>query len=73
VAIAPQPAMTPDPVSTRPALPRSPHAQVPVDLPPRGWTAAHIVGLVAGTALCAALATAVVAGCVLFALLNFGG
>jgi hypothetical protein len=73
VTIAPQPAMTPDPVSARPALPRSPHAQVPVDLPHRGWTAAHIVGLVAGTALCTALATAVVAGCVLFALLNFGG
>jgi hypothetical protein len=73
MAIAHQPAMAPDPVSTRRALPRNPHARVPVDLPSRGWAAVHLAGLVAGTALCAALATAVVAGCVLFALLNFGG
>jgi hypothetical protein len=73
VAIAHQPAMRPEPVSTRPALPRNRHALAPVDLPPRGWTGAHIVGLLAGTALCMALAAAVVAGSVLFAILNFGG
>lgn len=73
MAIAHQPATTPDPASARPELRRSPRAPVPVDLRSRGWTAAHLAGLVAGTALCAALATAVVVGSLLFALLNFGG
>ncbi|MDQ1511027.1 MAG: hypothetical protein QOG50_2871, partial [Actinomycetota bacterium] len=39
--------------------------------PARAWTAARIVGLVAATAFGVALATAVVVGTALFALLNF--
>jgi len=44
-----------------------------VDLPPRAWTAARIVGLVAATAFCAALAIALVVGTALFALMNVAG
>ena len=46
---------------------------VAADRPGRLWTAVRIVTLVAATALCVALATAVVAGSALFALLNFAG
>ena len=70
VAIAHQPVMAPTPVSTRRSLPRIPHGRSMVDLPPRAWTAARIVGLVAATALCAALAIALVGGTALFALMN---
>ena len=73
MAIAYQPVMAPTPVSTRPALPRGPHGLVPVDLPSPAWTAARIVGLVAATAFCVALAIAVVTGAALFTLLNFAG
>jgi hypothetical protein len=43
------------------------------DLPPRAWAAARIVGLVAATAFCAALATALAVGTALFALVNVAG
>ena len=54
-------------------LPRVLHGFMTVDLPPRAWTAARIVGLVAATAFCAALATALVVGTALFALMNVAG
>jgi hypothetical protein len=78
VAIAYQPVTAPDPISTRPAGSRRPYRVVPyrmvaTDRPGRLWTAVRIVTLVAATALCVALATAVVAGAALFALLNFAG
>lgn len=73
MAIAYQPAMTPDPVSARPALRRSPHELLPVDLQPRPWTALRLAGLLVATALCVALAAAFVTGTALFALLNFAG
>jgi hypothetical protein len=63
--------MAPVPVSTRPSPPRRAHRLATVDLPARAWTAARIVGLVAATAFGVALATAVVVGTALFALLNF--
>jgi hypothetical protein len=72
VAIAHQPVMAPAPVSTRRSRPRTSHRLVAVDLRSRAWTAARIVGLVAATAFAVALATAVVAGTALFALLNLG-
>jgi len=85
VAIAHQPAMTAEPVATRPvpvspdgtvvpsqrpAGSRSVHGLVPVEEPSRAWTVAKIAGLVALTALSAALATAIVVGGALFAVLN---
>ena len=78
MAIAYQPVTAPDPISTRPAGSRRPYRVVPyrmvaADRPGRLWTAVRIVTLVAATALCVALATAVVAGAALFALLNFAG
>jgi hypothetical protein len=78
VAIAYQPVTAPAPISTRPAPARRPYRVVPyrmvaADRPARLWTAVRIVTLVAATALCVALATAVVAGAALFALLNFAG
>ena len=73
MAIAYQPATTPEPLPARPAVRRSPHERVPVDLPPRAFTAARILGLLAATALCVAVATAIVAGTALFAILNFAG
>ena len=78
MAIAYQPVTVPDAISTRPAGSRRPYRVVPyrmvaADRPGRLWTAVRIVTLVAATALCVALATAVVAGTALFALLNFAG
>ena len=78
VAIAYQPVTAPDPISTRPAGSRRPFRVVPyrmvaADRPGRLWTAVRIVTLVAATAFCVALATAIVAGTALFALLNFAG
>ena len=70
MVIAYQPATTPDPVSARPAFPRGPHELVRVDRPRRSWTALRLTALVAATAICVALATAIVAGTALFALLN---
>ena len=60
MAIAHQPAMTADAVSTRPAAPAldpraRPHELVLVEEPPRAWTVAKIVGLVAVTAVSTAL------------------
>lgn len=72
MAIAYQPAMTPGPVRTRPVLPKSPHELVPVDLPPRRWTLTRLAALLAATAACAALVSAVVIGAALFTLFNFG-
>jgi hypothetical protein len=73
MAIAHQPAMTAAPDSTRPALPRRPRGLELVDLPPRSWTVARLLGLLVATAVCVALATAIVGGTVLFAVLNIGG
>jgi hypothetical protein len=73
MAIAHQPAMTTDPVSTRPALPPRPREHALVALPPRLLTAVRLVALLAATAVCVAVVTAVVAGTALFAILNFGG
>ena len=78
MAIAYQPVTAPDPISTRPAGSRRPFQVVPyrmvaADRPGRLWTAFRIVALVAATAFCVALATAIVAGSALFALLNFAG
>ena len=84
MAIAHQPAMTTESVRARPAPanPPSPdrsaqprgsraaHGFVLVDEPNRAWTLVKIAGLVALTALSAALATAIIAGGVLFAVLN---
>jgi hypothetical protein len=87
VAIAYQPAMTAEPVTTRPismqpeptrvhsvqpARPTSPHTLVLVEEPLRAWTVAKIAGLVAITALSAALAAAIVVGGALFAVLTIG-
>jgi hypothetical protein len=78
VTITYQPVTAPAPISTRPATSRRPYRVVPyrmvaADRPGRVWTAVRIVTLVAATALCVALAVAVVAGAALFALLNFAG
>ena len=73
MAIAHQPATTADPVSTRPALPPRPREHTLVAVPPRGLTAIRLMALLAATAVCVALVTAVVAGTALFAILNFGG
>lgn len=70
MAIAYQPAMTPDPVSARPERRRGPHELIAVDLPPKSWTALRLGALLAATAICVALATAIVAGTALFAVLN---
>ena len=70
MAIAQQPAMTTEAITTRPQFPRSPHELVATDATPRAWTVAKILGLVALTAIGAALATAIVAGVALFALLS---
>ena len=70
MAIAPQPAMTTETARARPRFARPPHGHVAAEQPPRTWTLAKIVGLVALTAFAAALATATVAGIALFALLN---
>ena len=72
MAIAYQPVTAPQPISTRPR--RAPRAgTVPIELPSRAWTTARIIALVAATAFCMALATAVVVGTAFFALLNLAG
>ena len=58
--------------SSEPGLPRSPHALVLVDGPSRAWTILKITGLVAVTALSTALATAIILGGALFAVLTIG-
>jgi ferric-dicitrate binding protein FerR (iron transport regulator) len=73
MAIAHQPAMTADPVSTRPALPRSPREHTLVARPPRRRTAARLVALLVATVVCVAVVTAIVAGTAFFAILNFAG
>ncbi len=78
MAIAYQPVTAPDPIytrpiSTRPDSRRSQHGRVAVEAPSRAWTTVRILGLVAATSMCVALAIAVVAGTALFALLNFAG
>ena len=78
MAIAYQPVTAPDPIlarpiSTRPDSRRSKHGRVAVELPSRSWTAVRILGLLAATAVCVAIAIAVVVGAALFALLNFAG
>jgi hypothetical protein len=82
VAIAHQPATTADPfsarprpeqpASTRPAPVHSAHRVMLVEEPPRVWTFAKIVGLVAVTAATTALVAAVVAGSLLFAMMTMG-
>lgn len=74
MAIAYQPVMAPERISTRPARPRRVLVRtVPVAVPTRAWTTARIAGLIAATALCVALATAIVVGSAFFALLNLAG
>jgi hypothetical protein len=73
VAIAHQPVMAPTPVSTRPSRPQSRYRLAEVDTRSRASTAARIVGLVAATAFGVALATALVAGAALFALMTYAG
>jgi hypothetical protein len=73
VAIAYQPAMTADPISARPALPRGPHRLVAVTRPRRGWTATRLAVLVAATAVGVALTIAIVVGAGMFALANLAG
>ena len=68
--IAYQPATTTAPGSARPRPARSPHALVLIEEPQRAWTFAKLAGLLAITAMAAAIVTAVVAGSALFALLN---
>ena len=79
MSIAYQPAMTAEPVRTRPLSTHpepgragSPHSLVLVEEPARAWTIAKIGGLVAITAFSAALATAIILGGALFAVLNLG-
>ena len=64
--------MTKEPVPSRAELARSPHDLVSVEVAPRAWTVAKIGGLVALTALGAALAAAILAGGALFTILNIG-
>ena len=70
--IAYQPATSDDAHPTRAQFARSPHELVLTEAPTRAYTFAKIAGLLAITALGAALATAIVAGTALFALLNIG-
>lgn len=72
MTIAYQPATTPERITVRPAPRRGPHELVPVELAPRGWAAFRLVALMGATAFGVALATAIVTGTALFALLNFG-
>ena len=61
------------PVSTRPERPRVSHRLVGSPRPSRAWAGVRIVGLVVATALGAALATALVVGAALFALMTVAG
>jgi hypothetical protein len=70
VAIAPQSAMTEEPLRARPPIIRSPHMLVPVDRPSPAVTLAKIVGLVALAAFGTAFATAMVVGGALFMLFS---
>jgi hypothetical protein len=73
VAIAHQSVTAPLPLRTRPAPSPVRYASVGVVRTRRTWTAVRLIGLVAATAIGVALATAVVIGTALFALLNFAG
>jgi len=73
VAIAHQPVMAPTRVLARPSRPRTRYRLGAVDRRSRVSIAARIVGLVAATAFGVALATAVVAGAALFALMTYAG
>jgi hypothetical protein len=73
VAIAHQSVTAPQSLRARPAPPQIRPASVGVFRTPRTWTTVRLLGLVLATALGVALATAVVAGTALFALLNFAG
>jgi len=59
--------MTAEAVRTRPS---SPHSFAVIEEPARSWTLAKIAGLVAITALSAALTAAIVIGAALFAVLT---
>ena len=76
MSIAYQPATTAEPVGTRPGTrpepARSTHAPVLVEEHRRAWTFVKIAGLLAITALGAALATAVILGAALFTALTIG-
>jgi hypothetical protein len=78
VAIAHQPATTAAPIPARPApRPRPLEAGrvgrlAPVNPSTRTWTVAKVAGLLAVTALAIAFVTALVAGAVLFSLMNLG-
>ena len=69
--IAYQSATTDPPVQARARHAGSPHQLVLTEHEPRAWTIVKLVGLLALTAFGAALATAILAGTALFALLNF--
>jgi len=74
VTITYQPVTARERIATRPARPRRVLVRtVPVAVPSRVWTTARILGLVAATALCVALATALVLGSAFFALLKLAG
>lgn len=70
MAIAHQPVTTPIRITTRPTRARVRYGAVAARGPARAWTVIRLVTLVAATALCVALAVAVV-GSALFSLLNF--
>jgi len=70
VAIAHQPVTTPIRITTRPSRPVR-YGAGTARGPARVWTVIRLVSLVAMTALCVAVAVAVVIGSALFALLSF--
>jgi hypothetical protein len=87
VAIAYQPAMTKEAVPIHPParhpdprrdhrapadLARSSHEVVLVEAPVLAWTVTKIIGLLAITAMCAAVVVAIVAGGALFAISTIG-
>lgn len=71
MAIAHQTVTAPVRITTRPDRRRNTHGRVAFVVPSRAWTTVRLVGLVGATAMCVAMATAVVVGTALFALLNF--
>jgi hypothetical protein len=73
VAIAHQPVTAPIRITTRPTRSRVRYGTAAVRGPARAWTVIRLAALVAATALCVALAVAVVVGSALFALLSFAG
>jgi hypothetical protein len=73
VAIAHQSVTAPITLRTRPAPSHTRYASAAGVGTHRTWTTVRLVGLVLATAMAVALATAIVAGTALFALLNFAG